>query len=344
MLHHVRANLWLLMLSLAICCVVYPLVLLAIGQVVFPTAANGSLIVDRNGQTIGSRLIAQPFTGDQYFQPRPSAASYNGAVSGSSSLGASNNQLRDRVAQALGPIVKYAAGPKKGQPVGPDVERWFAEQDRIKAKGSPGVLSRWADKHPSAAQNWVKNADKSLSDYIADWQKNHPKQVAAWVKENSDTPEPQPADIAAAFFQNFSDEHPGKFPSAVDHPLPSGKTEKRIDLVGEGTDVQAVLFDMWLAVHPNAELQPVPADMVTTSGSGLDPDITLDNAHYQLDRVAAEWAKRTKRDESAVRNEVESMLNERTTAPLGGLVGVKLVNVLEINLALKDRYEAVTIK
>jgi K+-transporting ATPase ATPase C chain len=339
MIHHLRANLWLVVFTMLICCVLYPLVLLGIGQTVFAAKAQGSLIVDRNGQTIGSRLIAQPFSGDQYFQPRPSNASYNAADSGASNFGASNCQLRDRVAQTLGPIVKYASGEKKGQPVGPDVEAWLAEQDRAKANGGGGVVSRWADAHPSAAQNWVKNADKSLSDYIAAWQSAHPKEVAAWVKDNPDTPEPKPADLAVPFFKSFSDEHPGKFPSAVDHPAAGGKTEKKIDLVSEGSDVQSVLFDMWLQAHANADLQQVPGDLVTTSGSGLDPDITLDNAEYQLDRVAGEWAKRLKRDESRVRKEIESMLEEKASAPLDGMVGVKLINVLEMNLALRDRYE-----
>ena len=45
------------------------------------------------------------------------------------------------------------------------------------------------------------------------------------------------------FFKSFSDEHPGKFPSAVDHPAADGKTEKKIDLVSEGGDVQSVFFD-----------------------------------------------------------------------------------------------------
>ncbi len=339
MIHHLRANAWLVVLSLLICCVLYPLVLLAIAHVAFSEKAQGSLIFDRAGQVIGSRLIAQPFTSDRYFQPRPSAASYNGAASGASNFGASNCQLRDRVAQQLGPIVKYASGAKQGQLVGSDIEAWFQEQDRTKKPNSPGLLAQWADAHPTAAQNWVKNGDASLSDYITAWQKTHVKEVADWVKDNPATPEPKPADIAVAFFKSFSDEHPGKFPSAVDHPAANGKTEKKIDLVSDGGDVQSVFFDLWLQAHSAVELQQVPGDMVTTSASGLDPDITLDSAEYQLDRVANEWANKLKRKKAEVRSEVETMLQERASAPLGGLVGVKLINVLEMNLAITSRYE-----
>src|SRR5581483_11939902 len=113
---HLRANLWLLVLTLLLCCVVYPGILLGIGQAVFSDKAQGSLITGADGRPVGSRLIAQPFTGDEYFQPRPSAASYNAAASGASNWGANNYLLRDRVARQLGPVVKYRGGPKKGQP------------------------------------------------------------------------------------------------------------------------------------------------------------------------------------------------------------------------------------
>ena len=321
-----------------ICCVLYPLLLLGIGQSIFHNTANGSLIFDHNGLTIGSRLIAQPFTSDQYFQPRPSAISYNAAASARAIFGASNCKLHDEWREQLGPIVKYATGARKGRPVGPDIEAWFAEQDRTKTKAAPGVLSRWADAHPTAVQAWVSNADPALSKYISDWQKSHPKDVAEWVKDNPGTPQPQATDIAAIFFKSFSDEHPGRFPSAASHTAGNGKTEMRIDLVSDGTDIQSALFDMWLAAHPEAELQQVPADMLTTSASGLDPDITLAAAEYQIDRVAgAGPSKQSATSASAARNRIDAPGASQRPARRAG--GVKLVNVLEMNLALANRYQ-----
>src|SRR5947209_20377348 len=73
---HFRANLWLLILSMLMGSVLYPLALLIFGRTFFPEKAEGSLLRDQAGKIIGSRLIAQPFTGEQYFWPRPSAASY----------------------------------------------------------------------------------------------------------------------------------------------------------------------------------------------------------------------------------------------------------------------------
>ena len=134
------------------------------------------------------------------------------------------------------------------------------------------------------------------------------------------------------FFVSFSHTYPGTWPGAVEKKTPDGKTEKRIEPVGEDATIQANFFDMWLQDHPDVELAEVPADMVMASGSGLDPHITLANAHYQLDRVVDAWAKKTGADPAEVRMAIENLLKQKAAAPFGGLAGVKLINVLEVNL------------
>lgn len=331
---HLRAILWLLGTTLVICCIVYPGVLLVIGQTVFAEKANGSLILNKDGKAIGSRLIAQPFTGDEYFQPRPSAASYNGAASAASNWGGSNYLLRERVARQLGPIVKYKSGPKKGELVGPDIEAWF-QKDEL--GGKPGIVAQWAQMHSAVAQNWVK-ADKLNAEYVTRWQQENATEVEEWKKANPDTAEPKPEALAVPFFESYSKTFPGTWPMAVENKTPDGKTEKRIEPVKEGAEIQGVFFDLWRQAHPEADLENVPADMVMASGSGLDPHITLENARYQLDRVVTAWAKQTNRAPGTVRTEIEEILNEKKEAPLGGLVGVPLVNVLEVNLALRGHF------
>lgn len=192
---HLIANLWLLGLSILICVVVYPLVLLGIGQLLLPNSANGSLVTDSHGTVVGSRLIAQPFTSAKYFHPRPSAVSYNAAATGGSNWGASNPNLRKRVA------------------------------DQLQAEPAQDV----------------------------------------------------------------------------------GKS--------------------------------IPSDLVLASGSGVDPHITLKGAQYQLDRVATAWAAELGRDPGALKQEVQSIVDEHTEAPLGGLVGPDLINVLETNLALQAHFK-----
>jgi K+-transporting ATPase c subunit len=100
--------------------------------------------------------------------------------------------------------------------------------------------------------------------------------------------------------------------------------------------IPATFFDRWLSDPANgekgADLEPVIADMVTTSGSGLDPHITLRNALsvYQLDRVAKKRATKP--------GEIAELVRSQSYTPLAGLVGEPLVNVLELNLELDRRF------
>ena len=161
----------------------YPLALTGIAGVLFPHQAAGSLIT-KDGKVIGSSLLAQSFTSDKYFHPRPSAAGngYDATSSGGSNLAQSNAKL---------------------------VQRLQGDIDKL------------------AAQN------------------------------------------------------PGK---------------------------------------------PVPIDLVTTSGSGLDPDITPDSAYYQGHRVALA----RKLSDDTVNKLIAAHITPRTL----GLLGEPRVNVLELNLDL----------
>jgi K+-transporting ATPase ATPase C chain len=156
--------------------------------VIFHDKANGQLIV-RDGQTIGSRIIAQPFIGAGYFHPRGSAAGNNGydaANSGGTNYGPTNQKLVDRVK----------------------------------------------------------------------------------------------TDVAAAQAENPA--------------------------------------------------QPVPADYVTTSASGLDPDITPANAEFQALRVAKE--------RGVAEDQVLTVIHEHTTSRQFHFLGEARVNVLELNLDLDSKY------
>jgi potassium-transporting ATPase KdpC subunit len=333
-LRSLQKSLLLLFFAVVICCGLYPLALWTVGQTLFPFQSNGSMLNGPNGKPVGSLLIAQPFTKDEYFQPRPSAASYDASASSSSALAASNYALRNRIANSIGPIVKFRSGAKAGQLVASDIENWYQQDTFL---DQPHIVAQWAILHNSLAQAWV-SADPSHGAYVDNWAKTHLPQVNKFIKANPSNPNPKTADLAVVFFQNFSVENPGKFLSAIPHIAANGETTTTIEAVNTGTDIQSVFFDMWRQEHPKVELQDVPADMVTTSGSGLDPHITLQNALFQLDRIAPKIANNLKRDPNDVRNELIQILNQKSSAPFGGLAGEKIINVLEINLELHKRY------
>ena len=89
----------------------YPLFVTGIAAVIFPHQANGSLIL-KDGAVIGSSLLAQSFTSDKYFHPRPSAAGngYDATSSGGSNLAQSNKVLVARIQGSIDQLAKENPG------------------------------------------------------------------------------------------------------------------------------------------------------------------------------------------------------------------------------------------
>jgi potassium-transporting ATPase KdpC subunit len=103
--------------------VIYPTVVLGLGQIAFPHQANGSLLKNAQGQVVGSALIGQPFTSERYFNSRPSTTNYSSVnpqddtssilktgVSGASNLAPSNPALLERIKSS------QLISPSNGQP------------------------------------------------------------------------------------------------------------------------------------------------------------------------------------------------------------------------------------
>jgi K+-transporting ATPase ATPase C chain len=113
--------------------IIYPLVITGVAQVVFPSQANGSIVVGASGQPVGSALLGQVFTDTKYFYGRPSAGgtfSGNGFawasdnvpdVSGGSNLGPTSTKLVLTTTVAAADQVRSIEGLAPGAPVPSDL-------------------------------------------------------------------------------------------------------------------------------------------------------------------------------------------------------------------------------
>jgi len=102
LVEELRASIAATLLLAVLCCGIYPVLVWAIGQGVFPHQANGSLI-QVDGKVAGSSLLAQGFTAPSYFHPRPSAAGqgYDAASSSGTNLGPTSKKLIEDVKQRV---------------------------------------------------------------------------------------------------------------------------------------------------------------------------------------------------------------------------------------------------
>ena len=126
--------------------VIYPVLVLAISQVAFPYQANGSLVPNLEGKLIGSALIGQSFTTEQYFSSRPSTSTYSQGkeaaptgLSGASNLAPSNPDLLKRIQTEVERLQEINVQPTadlvytSGSSLDPDitVESAIAQLERV---------------------------------------------------------------------------------------------------------------------------------------------------------------------------------------------------------------------
>ena len=131
---------------------------------------------------------------------------------------------------------------------------------------------------------------------------------------------------SALIGQNFSEDR-------YFHPRPSAAGKGYDGLASSGSNLgptakalaERVATDVKALHSPG---RPVPSDLVTTSASGLDPDISPDAAFFQVERVAK--ARRLNADQ------VRALVQGSIRKPLLGFLGEARVNVLEINQRLDD--------
>lgn len=171
LLHELRTSLLLTALLALLVGGIYPALVWGAAQLLFPAAANGSLVRDADGTVRGSALLAQSFTGDRYFHSRPSAAGtgYDAAASSGSNLGPTSRKLAEAIAADVaayrarhrlpaGSPVPADAVTRSGSGLDPDISPANAalQADRIaRARGlSPERIRALIGQH-TAAPDWA---------------------------------------------------------------------------------------------------------------------------------------------------------------------------------------------
>lgn len=117
-------------------------------------------------------------------------------------------------------------------------------------------------------------------------------------------------------------------PSAVDYDAAgSGGTNHGPSNPDHIAEVQARI-DTFLVHNPSVKKSEIPSDLVTASGSGLDPHISVQAAKVQVKRIAAL--------RNVSENALKQLIEKNTEAPLLGLFGTERINVLTLNLDLDN--------
>jgi K+-transporting ATPase ATPase C chain len=132
--------------------IIYPLLILVVGQVLFPGQANGSIMVNIDAKPIGSALIGQVFTSERYFQSRPSTVRYSQGkkakptgISGASNLAPSNPELMNRIVEQANQFREESIQPTadliytSGSGLDPHISLKAAKQQLEKVARARGV-------------------------------------------------------------------------------------------------------------------------------------------------------------------------------------------------------------
>lgn len=85
-------------------------------------------------------------------------------------------------------------------------------------------------------------------------------------------------------------------------------------------------IDTFLILNPDIDKKDIPADLVTASGSGLDPNISVQGAKVQVKRIA--------KARGIEASKLDALIKEQTEQPLLGVLGPQKINVLKLNIAL----------
>lgn len=129
--------------------------------------------------------------------------------------------------------------------------------------------------------------------------------------------------------QNFSqDQYFWSRPSAVNYNAAGSGGSNKGPANPEYLATVQARIDTFLAHNPGVEKSDIPVDMITASGSGLDPNISVQAAKVQAKRIAG--------TRNIPEEKINQLIAEHTEKPLLGFLGPEKINVLKLNIALDD--------
>jgi K+-transporting ATPase ATPase C chain len=117
-------------------------------------------------------------------------------------------------------------------------------------------------------------------------------------------------------------------PSAVDYNAAGSGGSNKGPSNPEYLDEVQTRIDTFLVHNPDMKKGDIPSDLVTASGSGIDPNISVQAAKVQVKRIA--------KIRNLNENTINQIIEQQTEKPLLGLFGTEKINVLNLNLALDN--------
>jgi K+-transporting ATPase ATPase C chain len=117
-------------------------------------------------------------------------------------------------------------------------------------------------------------------------------------------------------------------PSACDYNAAAGTASNLGPTNPDYLKAVAARIDTILAHNPGISKSDIPVDMITTSGSGLDPNISVQSALFQVPRIS--------KIRGIPADKLIKLIQENTEKPLFGFLGPEKINVLELNLKLEE--------
>ncbi|GAA1017910.1 potassium-transporting ATPase KdpC subunit [Acrocarpospora pleiomorpha] len=297
--------------------VIYPLLVMGVGQVLFHHQANGSL-VRKEGKTVGSALVGQLFTGKdgkplaRYFQTRPSEAG-------------EGYDMLSTAASNLGPEDIVDALPVPGHAGRKSLLTQVCARSR-----AAGELEGVSGARPYCTDEGVGAVLKVFPHRVVSV--NQPCPTTPFI--------PKYRGMAVECARPGEDYAAGRTVpvrgsgnvtgtgSGSGNVTGTGSGSGNVTGSGSGSGSGSgdVSGDVGGKLGGNLSGAAVPPDAVTASGSGLDPDISVEYARLQAPRIARE--RRTSVEK------VLALIAAHTTGPALGFLGEPAVHVLELNLAL----------